>query len=110
MHHDFFQILFRFSLCCCDVGDGVCDDVCVVFTWQLAHQADLLLLHFQDLFNPSQVSANAMALESQWREAQPPLDIALPQTRRYNHHYNRHRYCNYRNRHSLICYVDGDVL
>ena len=90
MHHGFFQILFRFSLCCCDVGDGVCGDVYEVFSEQLAHPADLLLPHFQDLFNLSLVSVDAMALESQRQEAQLHVYIALPQTRHYNHHYNRH--------------------
>ena len=91
MHHGFFQILFRFSLCCCDVGDGVCGDVYEVFSEQLVHLADLLLLHFLDLFNLSLVLVDAMALESQRQEAEVLLDIALPQTRHCNHHYNRHR-------------------
>ena len=106
MHHDFFQILFRFSLCCCDdVGDGVCGGVCVVFSWQLAQPISLV-----QLLPLSLVSAYALALKSQLgEEALPLLDIARLQIRHYNHlHYNRrHHYCN---RHNLIGCVDCDGL
>ena len=93
MHHDFSQILSRFSLCCYDVCDGVCVDAYVAFYWVLARLADfliLLLLQFLDLLTLSLVLVDVLAQESRWREAQLPLDSALPQIHRYNRHCNRH--------------------